>query len=353
MTVMTIAMCKHVARALRARTVSPRLAKLLAATVLAGASLLGQARAEDYTIKVAAPETPPSFHNLYLQVAFEKGIFEKNGIKVSEFIQMKGGPLATQALVAGQVDATVTDVEGVLHSVLAGYPLRAVAAPAERLSYVVAVRKDIAGVDDLKGKPFAVSRPGALSQYITFPLIEGAGVSRNDIQWLAVGSSTDRLFALQADRVKGAVLYFDTVVQVKDNPDIKVLAQLADSLPDYPHELLVVRQEDIEKRPEKVIRIIQSIIEACRYMMTHKQESVDVFIKYASIDRDKAEEAYDRLIKLKAWGVNGGLTEKRLQAALDLSLQNKAIDQSIPFDQWSNFKLQEEALRRLGGPISE
>jgi ABC-type nitrate/sulfonate/bicarbonate transport system substrate-binding protein len=327
--------------------------RLLVSALIILTSFFRFAEAEEYRIKIAAPETPPSFHNLYLQVAYEKGIFKKNGIIVDEFMQMKGGPLATQAVVSGQVDVTATDVEGVLHSVAAGYAVRAVGAPAARLSYVIAVRKDINTISDLKGMPFAVSRPGALSQYITFPFLEAAGVQRNDVQWLSVGSSKDRLLALMADRVKGAVLYIDTIVEAKDNPDITVLAQVADELPDYPHELLLVRKEDIDKQPEKVTRIVQSIIEACRYLATHREESVDVFIKYAGVERAQAEEAYDRLIKLKGWGLNGGMTQKKLEAAMDMSLQNKAIEQSIPFDQWADFRFQDEALQRIGGPIRE
>jgi NitT/TauT family transport system substrate-binding protein len=327
--------------------------QLFIACTLVCTSVLRPAFAEDYTIKLAAPETPPSFHNLYLQIAYEKGFFERHGIKVGEFMQMKGGPLATQALVGGQVDVTITDVEGVLHSAVAGYPVRAVAAPSSRLSYVIGVRKEINTISDLKGQLFAVSRPGALSQYITFPFLQAAGIQPGDVQWLSVGSSKDRLLAIMMNRVKGAVLYIDTAVEVRDNPDFKVLARVADMLPDYPHELLVVRKEDIDARPEKVIRIIQSIIDTCRYMTTHKDESVDVFMRYAAVGRAEAEDAYDRLLKLKAWGVNGGMTPKRLQAALDLSVKNKAIERDMPFDQWANFWFQEEAVRRVGGPIDE
>jgi hypothetical protein len=38
---------------------------------------------------------------------------------------------------------------------------------------------------------------------------------------------------------------------------------------------------------------------------------------------------------------------------MEMSLQNKAIDTPLPFEQWADFKFQDEALRRLGGPISE
>ncbi|HEY4309079.1 MAG TPA: ABC transporter substrate-binding protein, partial [Pirellulales bacterium] len=96
-----------------------------AATALAifGLTISG-AFAEDYDIKVVTPETPPSFDNLYLQVAYEKGIFKKNGLNVTSFIQLKGGPLATTAVVSGQADVTATDVEGIIQATKAGYPVR-------------------------------------------------------------------------------------------------------------------------------------------------------------------------------------------------------------------------------------
>lgn len=331
-----------------------RIGKRALVALLAALTVLPlRAMAEDDSIKVAAPETPPSFHNLYLQVAWEKGIFEKNGIKVTEFLQLKGGPLATQAVVAGQVDVTATDVEGILQAVNNGYPVRAVAAPAAKLSYLIVVRSDIATLADLKGKPFAISRPGAISQYITFPFLDRAGIAHNDIQWLGVGSSQDRMRALLADRVKGAVLYIDTAVAEKDNKDIKILAQVSDLIPLYPHELLLMRSADIEKNPEKITRIVQSIIEACRWMGTHKDDSVTMFMKYAGGERPAAEEAYDRLLAMHAWGMNGGMTKEKLESAMDMSIQNKAIDKAIPLDQWADFRFQDEALRRLGGAVAE
>src|SRR4029079_16334276 len=60
---------------------------------IAAPSLL---RAESATIKVATGVTPPSIHNIYIHVAYERGMFRDNGIKVADFIQLRGGPLANQ-----------------------------------------------------------------------------------------------------------------------------------------------------------------------------------------------------------------------------------------------------------------
>jgi len=323
----------------------------IALTVLGLA--ISAASAEDYNIKVVTPETPPSFDNLYLQVAYEKGIFKKNGLNVTSFIQLKGGPLATTAVVSGQADVTATDVEGIIQATKAGYPVRAVSAPSNKLSYVVAVSKDIKSFRDLKGQSFAVSRAGALSQYAVFPFLQRDGVARNDIRWLSVGSSKDRLAALMGKRVKAAVLYIDNAAEVRNDPEISTLANIADLMPLYPHELLLVRKDDIDNNPEKVTRIVQSIIEACRFLAAHRDESIEIFIKYTGADRAIAEYTYDKLIALKPWGVNGGMTEATLKAAMETSLENKALDAPVALSTFSDFRFQTEAVRRLGGEVAE
>src|SRR5690349_17873969 len=130
-------------------------------TLMAGASAAIAApsvlRAQSATIKLATSTAPPSIHNIYLHVAYERGFYRDNGINVSEFIQLRGGPLANQAIAAGQVDVTASDAEGLLSAVASGHPIRGVTAPGAHLSYMVAVRKEIGTVADLKGKPFVVS----------------------------------------------------------------------------------------------------------------------------------------------------------------------------------------------------
>jgi NitT/TauT family transport system substrate-binding protein len=315
--------------------------------------VMSSASAEEYTIKVATPETPPSFDNLYLQVAYDKGIFKKNGLNVTEFIQLKGGPLATTAVVSGQADVTATDVEGIIQATKAGYPVRAVSSPSNKLSYVVAVSNDIKSFSDLKGQSFAVSRAGALSQYVVFPFLQRENVSRNDIKWLSVGSSKDRLGALMAKRVKAAVLYLDNAAEISGNPDFHILANIADLMPLYPHELLLVRKDDIDNRPEKVTRIVQSIIEACRFLVDHRDESIDIFIKYTGLDRADRRIHLRQAYRDEAVGREWRDDRTDSQCGRGNIGRNKALDAPIPITDFADFRFQADAVRRLGGAIPE
>jgi NitT/TauT family transport system substrate-binding protein len=300
-------------------------------------------------VKIATGVTPPSIHNIFLHVAHERGFFRANGIDVTEFLQLRGGPLATQALAAGQVDIASADAEGLLAAALSGHPLRAVAAPGARLSYMVAVRKEIATVAALRGQPFAISRPGAISQYLMYPLLDRAGVPRDSLQWLGVGGALERLLALQADRVKGALLMIDFAMEASNDPNIRIIHSVADIVPNYPVELLVLRKAMVDKKSDAAFAITRAVIQACRYIVQNKTGTVDVVLKYApGIKRTVLDRAYDELIRIQGFGVNGGMTEANMKVAHDLALQNHQIDRPISLDQWADFRFQERAVAELG-----
>jgi ABC-type nitrate/sulfonate/bicarbonate transport system substrate-binding protein len=300
-------------------------------------------------VKMASGVTPPSIHNIFLHVAHECGLLAANGIEVTEFVQLRGGPLATQAIAAGRVDVTATDAEGLLAAALSGHPLRAVAAPGARLSYMVAVRKEIGSIAALRGQPFAISRPGAISQYLMYPLLDRAAVPRDSLQWLGVGGAFERMLALKAGRVKGALLMVDFAMQALEDSNIRIIQSVADILPDYPVELLVLRKEMLDKKPDVAFAITRAIIQACRYIVRNKAGTLDVVLKYApGLSRAVLERAYEELIRIQGFGVNGGMTEANLRTAHDLALRNRQIDRAMPLSQWADFRFQQRAVSQLG-----
>ena len=108
---------------------------------IAAQMLAASAAAEPYKLKIATVGVPPSMHTLYMHIAFEEGIFKRNGLAVDELVQLAAGPLVTQALIAGRVDVAETDAEGVINAVASGATgLVAVAAPAQHLSDLISVQ---------------------------------------------------------------------------------------------------------------------------------------------------------------------------------------------------------------------
>src|ERR1700720_2766083 len=195
---------------------------------------------ELFKLRVASVNFPPSMHTLYMRVAFDEGIYRRNGLEVEDIVSLTSGPLMTQALAAGHIDVGDTDAEGVLNAVASGFGLAVVAAPSQHLSYVVMVQPDIKTLRDLAGQPFAISRPGAQSQYLLFPLLDQAGVARNAVTWIPIGGPGQRRLALVNNRVKGALLHLDYALAAKHDGKVVELDRVVRGNPDYPHQMLVV-----------------------------------------------------------------------------------------------------------------
>jgi NitT/TauT family transport system substrate-binding protein len=313
--------------------------------LLVGAASSAQA-ADPIKLRVASVSVPPSMHTLYMQVAFEEGIYKRNGLAVDGIMQLNSGPLVTQALTANQVDVADTDAEGVYNAAVAGFKVLAVAAPAQHLSYLVMVQPEIKSIKDLAGKPFAISRPGALSQYLMFPALDREGMAHNDVQWIAIGGPSERRLALVNNRVKGALLHLDYALVAQRDSKVVALDRVVRTNPDYPHEVLVVRKELADKQPEVITAVTKSIIEACRFMVTHRERTIEIYKKYTGENDTKlANEAYDALLAIHGYGVNGGMTRKGMDDVVRLASHK---DKSIPLESWADFKFQEDAVRQLG-----
>jgi ABC-type nitrate/sulfonate/bicarbonate transport system substrate-binding protein len=300
-----------------------------------------------FRLRIASVSVPPSMHTLYMRVAQDEGIYRRNGLAVDDIIPLTSGPLMTQALASGQIDVGDTDAEGVLNAVASGFGLMVVAAPSQRLSYVVMVQPDIKAVKDLAGQPFAISRPGAQSQYLLYPLLEHAGLARDAVTWVPIGGPNERRLALVNNRVKGALLHLDYALAAQRDSHVVELERVVDGNPDYPHQMLVVRRTLAEQHPEIVTAVTRSIIEACRFMVANRERTIDIYMKYSGeTDRKLVAAGYDALVAMHGFGVNGGMQRKGLEVVARLAQENGA--KSIPIDAWADFRFQDEALKQIG-----
>jgi ABC-type nitrate/sulfonate/bicarbonate transport system substrate-binding protein len=182
-----------------------------------------------------------------------------------------------------------------------------------------------------------------------YPLLDRAGVPRESIQWVGVGGGYDRMLALVADRVKGALLNVDYAMEVEHDPNIRIVLSVAEALPEYPVELLVLRKAMLDENPDAVTAIVTAVIQTCRYIVRNKTDTIDVMRQYnPGMGRPVLSRAYDELLRIEGFGVNGGMTDANLRVAHDLALQNGQIPRAVPLDDWVDLRFQRRALEQLG-----
>lgn len=89
-------------------------------------------------------------------IAKEAGFFQRNGIN-AQVVYMRGGIVATQALVSNDVNFINAGGGGVVDAVLGGADIVMIACPITQEPQVLVTKREIKELSQLKGKKFAVN----------------------------------------------------------------------------------------------------------------------------------------------------------------------------------------------------
>jgi NitT/TauT family transport system substrate-binding protein len=130
-------------------------------------------------------------------MAAERGFAEKRGLKI-EMVQFKGDALALKALLAGELDSYEGSPGGPLLAASHGGDIKIIGCYWPALTYGIFSRANIAGPEDLKGKSFAISSPGALPDLLARAVLEKYNIASDDVRFSVMGSDADRFRALSA-----------------------------------------------------------------------------------------------------------------------------------------------------------
>ena len=164
----------------------------------------GQPQTQLSNVTIAYTSISPQYAPVW--IAREAGFFKKNGIN-AHLVYMRGGILATQALVSNDVNFINAGGGGVVDAVLGGAEIFIVASPINQEPQVLVAKKEIREVAQLKGKKLAVNSLAGPSLLSLKMILAASGLDPDrDVSYLATGPSGSRFAALQAGQVDATTL---------------------------------------------------------------------------------------------------------------------------------------------------
>jgi NitT/TauT family transport system substrate-binding protein len=99
---------------------------------------------------------------LPLWVAQDRRLFKKHGLD-TEVITIQGGPLAVQTLLSGSVQFHAGGTSSIVDAKMRGAETATIAVFIDSLPYTLVATPAIKSAGQLKGKKFAISRLGSVS----------------------------------------------------------------------------------------------------------------------------------------------------------------------------------------------
>ena len=122
------------------------------------------------------------------RIANERGLFEKEGLKV-RYIQFQGTNPMLSALLANELDY-VTILPFIAGAATRGLPVKIVGATTKSSGYAIIARPDIESVKALKGKRIAINAFGSSADFAIYQLLSRNGLDPNkDVTLHAIAGS--------------------------------------------------------------------------------------------------------------------------------------------------------------------
>ncbi len=250
-----------------------------------------------------------------LLMAKDAGFFKDQGLNV-EFVFFPNSVAGMQALVAGQMPVVAFGGVALIHAVLAGAEIAAIAELMSTLPYTLVVLPEIARPADLKGKRLAINRYGTIADVaLRFALTTLGLDPKRDVTMVQMNEQSLRLAALQSRSIDGTVISPPGNV-VARKLGFRELIDVERLGWKHPTSMVVVSKEMIQKRPETLRRVLTAVALGTQAFKTRRDEGIQVLRKYLKIDDGEVlAETYavfSKLMNEKPYGSPEGM-----QMALD------------------------------------
>ncbi len=228
--------------------------------------------------------TAPVVSMAPMWVAKEAGFFKKQGLDV-RLVFIPSGPTGTTAVLAGEADV----------GIIGGFaPTRAIVGGAKSLVIIgqcrnsiigaIVGRKEIASVQDLKGKRLGIDRIGsnpdmytqaALSHFQMDPL--------RDLQYVQLGNIGQGIPALKA----GAIDALTTAPPddlFAQRLGFKVILDITAMKIPFASTVLVSNRNTVARKQPELTKFMRAYAEAVHYFLTNREGAARIITKYTKVE---------------------------------------------------------------------
>ena len=305
---------------------------------------------------MAQPATKPWRHGIveakndvgFVMMPAQHDFATKQGLAI-DYIQLKGDALLLKALISGDLDSYEASPGGAIIAASRGADVKVVGCYFTGLMYGLFTAKDVASLDDLKGKAFGISGPGSLPDLMVRALLDKAAIPINAVRFAVMGSDTDRYRALSAGVVQAAGISTE-FVPLAEKANLKMLISAKDALPDYVRFCTVVSGKALREHHADVAGLLAAQMQGIAYALAHREETIALTHKLIHLAADDPRPAFV-FDQIKA----GGLVDPTLPLPVDKlrwleELLVRTGNLAKPFDvaTIADASARTEALARLG-----
>lgn len=266
---------------------------------------------------------------LPLYVTLDRGFFKDEGLEVVP-VMFNSGNTNLQALIGGDVQIMAGAVAETVLGRASGIDVKNFWGICNLMPFELYSQAKFMSMKEAKGKRFAISRFGSLSDFLTRASLLRFGVDPKEVTILQIGSTPARFAALSSGGVDATIIWFPVTEQAREM-GYRKLFDLKDMYPEWPYEAFAARESWLAKEKEQSLRFLRAYQKGARLTRENRDEAVKSLRKWVKMDPAIAPAGYDQY--RDSFPIDGKIAEKGIGIVADQEFEQGRIKRKITIDE--------------------
>jgi NitT/TauT family transport system substrate-binding protein len=280
----------------------------------------------DARIIVGLSSVNVAFLPVYVSEA--KGFFKHEGLDVL-LVLFNAGATNLQALIGGDVQIMGSAFVETIGGRAAGVDIKNFWGICNIMPFQLYSQPEFKSMKEAKGKRFAISRFGSLTDFLTRATLRHFGVDPKEVTILQIGSTPARFAALTAKAVDASIVWFP-VTEIAKAQGYSKLLDLKEVFPEWPYETFAAKESYLASERDQVTKFLRAYQRGVKYTLENKAEAVKIIQKYVKMDPAYAPVGYDEY--RQSFPLNGQIAEKVIPVVIEQEFETGRIKKKITLD---------------------
>lgn len=298
-----------------------RMARLAVSLLMVVGSLkLPQA---DARIVVGVSTVNVAFLPIYLTQ--DKGFFKDEGLDVL-VVMFNAGATNLQAMIGGDVQIMAGGVPETVLARASGVDIKNFWAISNLMPFQIYGSPKLKSLKDGKGKKFAISRFGSLSEFLTRSALRRSGVDPKDVTMLQIGATPARFTTLATGIVDATILWFPVTERARA-VGMNKLFDLKDIYPNWTNVGFIAREAWLAKEKDQAARFLRAYQRGVKHTRENRDDGIKALRKYVGLDAAEAAAGYDEY--RDSFPLDGRILDAGISATVEQEIESGRLKGKI------------------------
>src|SRR5438309_4908650 len=285
----------------------------------------------DARIVVGVSTVNVAFLPIYLTQ--DKGFFKDEGLDVL-VVMFNAGATNLQAVIGGGVQIMAGGVPETVLARASGVDVKNFWAISNLMPFQIYGSSKLKSLKEGKGKKFAISRFGSLSELLVRSALRQSGVDPTDVTMLQIGATPARFTTLATGIVDATILWFPVTERAKAM-GMNKLFDLKDLYPNWTNVGFVARETWLAREKEQAIKFLRAYQRGVKHTRESRDDGIRTLRKYVGLDAAEAAAGYDEY--RESFPLDGRILDAGISATVEQELEAGRLKEKISLNEMIDY----------------